>query len=222
MQPTRAGCRAVQARSLLHGRLQRAFAQQLSLVAVILHWQVNCRINVNESPCAHFGTPAGPARLLVRAADGGAGAQPRFNVVITGATKGVGRALAQEFIRAGDSVALCSRAEDRVQAAVEELTAAAAEAGGSGRVVGQPVNVARPGEVAAFADYAAAGVSVLTLACASRRLRDGLLEWIAGSTSSRHPEHVANSCCCRVGLYRPVGEQRGQQRLLLWAADGAE
>jgi len=100
---------------------------------------------------------AGGVGLRTFAAAGGAGLSPPFNVVITGATKGVGKALATEFIRAGDSVALCSRSEERVQATVEELAALAAEVGRGGRVVGRPVNVARPAEVAAFADFAAAG-----------------------------------------------------------------
>lgn len=99
--------------------------------------------------------------LRAFAAAGGAGQSPPYNVVITGATKGVGRALATEFIRAGDSVALCSRSEERVQAAVEELSALAADVGRGGRVVGRPVNVARPAEVAAFADFAAAELGSL-------------------------------------------------------------
>jgi chlorophyll(ide) b reductase len=95
----------------------------------------------------------------VRAAGrgGGAALTPPFNVVVTGATKGVGLALAQEFVRAGDSVAVCSRDAGRVAAAVAALSALAAEGGGAARVVGRAVNVARPAEVAAFADYAAAG-----------------------------------------------------------------
>lgn len=78
--------------------------------------------------------------------------------MITGATKGVGKALAAEFIRAGDNVAICSRSEDRVRAAVEELQALAAQVqGGSGtaKVRGLSVNVARAKEVATFADFAA-------------------------------------------------------------------
>jgi NAD(P)-dependent dehydrogenase (short-subunit alcohol dehydrogenase family) len=34
---------------------------------------------------------------------------PPFNVVITGGSKGVGRALAAEFLRAGDRVVICGR-----------------------------------------------------------------------------------------------------------------
>ena len=79
-------------------------------------------------------------------------AQPPFNVVITGGTKGVGKALAAEFIRAGDNVAIGSRNEDRVKSTVEELQALA---GQTSKVRGLPVNVARAKEVAAFADFAA-------------------------------------------------------------------
>lgn len=34
---------------------------------------------------------------------------PPYNIVITGGSKGVGRALAAEFLRAGDNVVLCAR-----------------------------------------------------------------------------------------------------------------
>eukprot|EP00850_Spirogloea_muscicola_P022121 SM000278S10008 [mRNA] locus=s278:150262:153783:+ [translate_table: standard] len=55
---------------------------------------------------------------------------PPYNVLITGGTKGVGLALAREFLREGDSVLVCSRsgpqrapalAGDRVESAVREL-----------------------------------------------------------------------------------------------------
>eukprot|EP00898_Chlorokybus_atmophyticus_P006767 jgi/Chlat1/7091/Chrsp57S06729 len=39
----------------------------------------------------------------------GQGMQPPFGVVITGSTKGVGLALAREFLQAGDAVFICSR-----------------------------------------------------------------------------------------------------------------
>lgn len=37
---------------------------------------------------------------------------PPYNVVITGGSKGVGRALAAGFVRAGDNVVLCGRSSE--------------------------------------------------------------------------------------------------------------
>ncbi|KAH9323146.1 hypothetical protein KI387_017785, partial [Taxus chinensis] len=47
--------------------------------------------------------------------------KPPFNVLITGSSKGIGYALAKQFLRAGDNVIICSRSDDRVQAAIENL-----------------------------------------------------------------------------------------------------
>lgn len=38
---------------------------------------------------------------------------PPYNIVITGGSKGVGRALAAEFLRAGDNVVICGRDGER-------------------------------------------------------------------------------------------------------------
>ncbi|XP_047178162.1 chlorophyll(ide) b reductase NOL, chloroplastic isoform X2 [Vigna umbellata] len=46
---------------------------------------------------------------------------PPFNVLITGSTKGIGYALAKEFLKAGDNVLICSRSDERVEAAVQSL-----------------------------------------------------------------------------------------------------
>lgn len=79
---------------------------------------------------------------------------PTYNVVVTGGTKGIGKALAAEFLRAGDNVAVCSREEARVQATIEELSNLARP---TARLTGRPVNVACAGDVAAFADYVSEG-----------------------------------------------------------------
>ena len=49
------------------------------------------------------------AGTRVTAAAGSADSSQGFNVVITGSTKGVGRAMAEEFLKAGDSVIISSR-----------------------------------------------------------------------------------------------------------------
>ncbi|GAV77906.1 adh_short domain-containing protein, partial [Cephalotus follicularis] len=46
---------------------------------------------------------------------------PPYNVLITGSTKGIGYALAREFLKAGDNVIICSRSAERVQCAVKCL-----------------------------------------------------------------------------------------------------
>ncbi|PKU64606.1 chlorophyll(ide) b reductase NOL, chloroplastic isoform X1 [Dendrobium catenatum] len=46
---------------------------------------------------------------------------PPYNVLITGSTKGIGYALAKEFLRAGDNVLICSRSDERVESAVQNL-----------------------------------------------------------------------------------------------------
>ncbi|OVA00889.1 Short-chain dehydrogenase/reductase SDR [Macleaya cordata] len=46
---------------------------------------------------------------------------PPYNVLITGSTKGIGYALAREFLKAGDNVLICSRSAERVESAVHNL-----------------------------------------------------------------------------------------------------
>lgn len=46
---------------------------------------------------------------------------PPYNVLITGGSKGIGYALAKAFLKAGDSVIICSRADERVASALDKL-----------------------------------------------------------------------------------------------------
>ncbi|KAA8537064.1 hypothetical protein F0562_029542 [Nyssa sinensis] len=46
---------------------------------------------------------------------------PPYNVLITGSTKGIGYALAKEFLKAGDNVIICSRSAERVESALQSL-----------------------------------------------------------------------------------------------------
>eukprot|EP00882_Tetradesmus_deserticola_P025815 GHRQ01028386.1.p1 GENE.GHRQ01028386.1~~GHRQ01028386.1.p1 ORF type:complete len:156 (+),score=44.42 GHRQ01028386.1:97-564(+) len=45
----------------------------------------------------------------------------QLNVVITGSSKGLGFAMAHEFLQAGDNVVLCGRGADRLAAALQHL-----------------------------------------------------------------------------------------------------
>ncbi|KAM7267537.1 hypothetical protein ACFE04_009703 [Oxalis oulophora] len=47
---------------------------------------------------------------------------PPYNVLITGSTKGIGNALAREFLKAGDNVVICSRSAELVQSTVQSLS----------------------------------------------------------------------------------------------------
>lgn len=79
--------------------------------------------------------------------------RPPYNVVITGGTKGVGKALAEEFVRIGDNVAICSRDEDRVASTIMELKQFRTF-DGNNKVCGQRVDVTKASDVSSFADYA--------------------------------------------------------------------
>ncbi|XP_015076120.1 chlorophyll(ide) b reductase NOL, chloroplastic isoform X2 [Solanum pennellii] len=46
---------------------------------------------------------------------------PPYDVLITGASKGIGYALAKEFLKAGDNVIICSRSDERVVSALDRL-----------------------------------------------------------------------------------------------------
>uniref|UniRef100_J3LR88 chlorophyll(ide) b reductase n=2 Tax=Oryza brachyantha TaxID=4533 RepID=J3LR88_ORYBR len=46
---------------------------------------------------------------------------PPYNILITGSTKGIGYALAKEFLKAGDNVIICSRSAERVESVVTDL-----------------------------------------------------------------------------------------------------
>lgn len=72
-------------------------------------------------------------------------------VVVTGSTRGIGLALAREFLRAGANVVVCGRSAAGVDAAVADLSEGAAD-----RVLGVPCDVADPDSVQALWDAAAA------------------------------------------------------------------
>ena len=67
--------------------------------------------------------------------------------VVTGGSEGIGLAVAHAFGRAGAAVAICSRSEAKVTAALRALT------GERVRAVGTPCDVTDPKAVAAFADF---------------------------------------------------------------------
>lgn len=60
------------------------------------------------------------------------------NVLITGATKGIGRAIAETFADEGANVAICARNKDEVAATVEALKAHGVKAFGAAADAGDP------------------------------------------------------------------------------------
>jgi len=78
---------------------------------------------------------------------------------VTGATRGIGRSIAEALLRSGAAVAICGRSAEGVHRAVQEM----AEQMGS-RVTGMAADVGRPEEVEAlfrFADQSLGGLDIL-------------------------------------------------------------
>ncbi|WP_281689755.1 SDR family oxidoreductase [Pseudonocardia thermophila] len=77
--------------------------------------------------------------------------------VVTGGSRGLGKAIVRELLAEGAAVAICSRTAD-------ELAAAEAELAALGRVFAQVADVTDPGDVQRFVDAAAAalgGIDIL-------------------------------------------------------------
>ena len=77
-----------------------------------------------------------------------AAAEGGYGVVITGASKGVGLALAAEHLRSGDRVAICARGEEDLEAARQRLSSEY----GEGRVFALACDVSDPDQVRNLAE----------------------------------------------------------------------
>ncbi|MBK5936787.1 SDR family NAD(P)-dependent oxidoreductase [Halorhodospira halophila] len=80
-----------------------------------------------------------------------AAAGPPLGVVLTGGSRGLGLAMAQRFLAAGDTVVVCARDPARLDAARTELAAAT---GAGERLHVLAADVADPGEAERLADFA--------------------------------------------------------------------
>ncbi|MCU1273372.1 MAG: short-chain dehydrogenase/reductase [Bryobacterales bacterium] len=67
------------------------------------------------------------------------------NAVVTGGTRGIGRAIAESLLRAGAAVAICGRTRESVDRAVAELKQAT-----GGEVLGEPADVSKWDQVEVF------------------------------------------------------------------------
>jgi 3-oxoacyl-[acyl-carrier protein] reductase len=68
-------------------------------------------------------------------------------IIVTGASKGIGRAIATCLLNEGARLAICARDEDRLTQATSELSAL-------GEVYGQPCDLSNPEQTTAFVDWA--------------------------------------------------------------------
>ncbi|HEY2321383.1 MAG TPA: SDR family oxidoreductase [Thermoanaerobaculia bacterium] len=73
------------------------------------------------------------------------------NAIVTGASQGLGLAIARAYVEAGASVAICARDESSLNTAVSELRSVARE---SQRIIARRADVAEETDVAAFVDFA--------------------------------------------------------------------
>ena len=84
--------------------------------------------------------------------------------IVTGGSKGLGRAITADLMAEGASVVICSRNADELAAAAAELTKeATARGSGSGTVVAIPCDVTDPEQVATFTDAAVTAMGGLDI-----------------------------------------------------------
>jgi 3-oxoacyl-[acyl-carrier protein] reductase len=81
--------------------------------------------------------------------------------IVTGGSKGLGKAIAAELMAEGASVVICSRHAGELEATAAELTKQAAD--GAGTVVALACDVTDPGQVVTFTEAAAAALGGLDI-----------------------------------------------------------
>jgi 3-oxoacyl-[acyl-carrier protein] reductase len=82
--------------------------------------------------------------------------------LVTGGSKGIGKAIAAELMAEGAAVVICSRHQDELDAAAVELVKQMPD-GSAGSVRAMPCDVTEPEQVAAFIEAAAAAMGGLDI-----------------------------------------------------------
>src|SRR5579863_3943033 len=83
--------------------------------------------------------------------------------LVTGGTRGIGRAIVEMLMAEGASVAICGRRQESVDRALEELKAGSAAGQGVGKVAGKAADVKNHdevGELFRFVDSRFGGLDV--------------------------------------------------------------
>jgi NAD(P)-dependent dehydrogenase (short-subunit alcohol dehydrogenase family) len=81
----------------------------------------------------------------------------RLGIVITGGTGGLGRAMAREFLRAGDKVVICGRDKARLESALKVLRADVPD----GEVHAMLCDVSDPGQASTFTAFAVSKIGII-------------------------------------------------------------
>jgi 3-oxoacyl-[acyl-carrier protein] reductase len=83
--------------------------------------------------------------------------------IVTGGSKGLGKAIAAELLAEGASVVICSRHGDELEATAAELAKAAASGAGTPALVAMTCDVTDPGQVSAFTEAAVTALGGLDI-----------------------------------------------------------
>ncbi|KAK1290515.1 hypothetical protein QJS10_CPB18g01175 [Acorus calamus] len=149
-------------------------------------------------------------------------AGPR-NVVITGSTRGLGKALAREFLLSGDRVVVASRSPESVDMTVQELEENLKEgilavANGASRtnlshakVVGTACDVSRPDDVRKLADFATSELGSIDIWINNAGMNKGfrpLLQFTNEDINQIVSTNLVGSLICTREAMRVIGSQQ--------------
>ncbi|KEH19223.1 putative chlorophyll(ide) b reductase [Medicago truncatula] len=154
--------------------------------------------------------PTSSSFLIITASSNDNTMLPPYNVLITGSTKGIGYALAKEFLKAGDNVLVCSRSDERVETAVKSLR----EEFGEQHVWGTTCDVKNGEDVKKLVSFAKeklkyidiwinnAGSNAYSYKPLAEASDEDLIEVVTTNT-------LGLMICCREAIKMMVGQPRG-------------